>query len=1265
MAKPRKLSSALLSLALSLALILTLLPAAAGAVGETGTTDIWKWKVLDDGTLSITGCTALSADMALPAALDAGSGPVTVTRIESNAFKVSDPIFFPSKIVTFSMPDSVTDIGDNAFYKCTTMTSVTLPNNLQTIGASAFYNCKALTAIKIRDSETNIIPDSVTGIGSAAFAGCSALESITLPNNPGFTNIPDNLFNGDYSLTTVNNISSLIYLESIGSQAFFDSGIESILLPDSVTSIGEGAFDACRSLESVTLPDNAAFTAIPDRLFFNCEALQSLTIPKNVTSIGADALNGCNALTEIVVDGDNTAFSSEDGVLYNADKTTLIRHPAGRAGTLDIPGSVTKVGDYAFLDSKTLTDVSIPGSVTEIGEGAFFNCNNAVFEEPVIPGSVTSIGAYAFNACNRLTEVTVPEGIESLGEYTFFNCLDLPKITLPKSLAGIGTGAFMGCDSLCDVVIPEGVLSIGNSAFSFCGGLTKAVALGDDTVFGSNVFQYTGIGHDGIYGRSGSTAQTYAEAQSLPFHIVCIVSFETGEGSAVPDLYAAEGDTLSEPMDPTLSGFDFGGWYKDEECTDDFTFGGDTVSGDTILYAKWSPIVCPVSIAAIEGVTAPERGASPVSVITETEQYTGTVTWNPADHPFAAGTVYTATITLTPKAGYTLSGVAVNFFTVAGAASVSNAADSGVITAVFPETEAVPPQNTIPNRRSGVPPTASASVTVNTPYSLDLATIFEDADGDPLTYKVSVNEVYEIAADTEFVYIPVSTGTTAFSFRANDGTADSADTYTVALTAGTAQAPTYTIVASAGSGGSISPSGSVYVVENDTQVFIISPDSGYEIASVTVDGTGQGAVSAYTFTNVTVNHTISAAFTRESSGDGGGGGSAPQTPTYNAGIKSGNGAETALPVTVDRNAGTATVAAGPGQLASGGSVITMPRVPDVDTYSVGIPVSDLSASDGQGALTLKTDAGSVTIPSDMLTGALGVGGSKAEIAIGQGDKSTLPEDVKDAIGSRPLIQLSLSIDGKQTDWSNPSAPVTVSIAYTPTAEELAHPESIVIWYIDGSGNVVTIPNGHYDPATGAVTFSTTHFSSYAVGYNKVSFNDVAPTAWYFKAVSFLAARDITGGTGGGNFSPDAALKRGDFLVLLMKAYGISPDADSKDNFADAGEAYYTGYLAEAKWLGITSGTGGNLYAPNREITRQEMFTLLYNALKVIGELPQGDSGRTLSDFSDAGQIGPFAKDAMALLVKAGTVSGSGGKLSPTGTTTRAEMAQVLFNLLGK
>ena len=136
----------------------------------------------------------------------------------------------------------------------------------------------------------------------------------------------------------------------------------------------------------------------------------------------------------------------------------------------------------------------------------------------------------------------------------------------------------------------------------------------------------------------------------------------------------------------------------------------------------------------------------------------------------------------------------------------------------------------------------------------------------------------------------------------------------------------------------------------------------------------------------------------------------------------------------------------------------------------------------------------------------------------------------------------------------------------------------------------------------------------------MTFNDVREGAWFSSAVTFIAARGITTGTGDGNYSPEARLTRGDFLVLLLRAYGIAPDENLTENFSDAGKTYYTGYLAAAKRLGISAGVGNNMYAPGQEITRQEMFTLLYNTLKAINQLqqgtklPDGNLGNTLSDF---------------------------------------------------
>jgi 3',5'-cyclic AMP phosphodiesterase CpdA len=181
--------------------------------------------------------------------------------------------------------------------------------------------------------------------------------------------------------------------------------------------------------------------------------------------------------------------------------------------------------------------------------------------------------------------------------------------------------------------------------------------------------------------------------------------------------------------------------------------------------------------------------------------------------------------------------------------------------------------------------------------------------------------------------------------------------------------------------------------------------------------------------------------------------------------------------------------------------------------------------------------------------------------------------------------------------------------------------------------------------------------------NSSGFTDVPDDAWFRPAVSFIAEKNITTGTGSNTFSPYSILTRGQFIVLLMKAYEIVPEAGAADNFSDAGNTYYTDYLAAAKHLGIAAGVGNNSYMPEGNITRQDMFTLLYNTLGMLGKLPPDANGPAIGSFTDADKIADYAKEAISYLTASGIVSGDGGKIDPTGISTRAQMAQVLYKLL--
>ncbi len=237
------------------------------------------------------------------------------------------------------------------------------------------------------------------------------------------------------------------------------------------------------------------------------------------------------------------------------------------------------------------------------------------------------------------------------------------------------------------------------------------------------------------------------------------------------------------------------------------------------------------------------------------------------------------------------------------------------------------------------------------------------------------------------------------------------------------------------------------------------------------------------------------------------------------------------------------------------------------------------------------------------------------------------------VGSHPVYDLTVSKGGKTvSDFKGGHA--TVTIPYTLKTGE--NPNAVVIYYLSDNGKLIAV-RGQYDADLKAVVFKTAHFSKFVIGYNPVSFDDVTADTWYKNPVEFIAASGITSVTGNNMFSPEAKLTRAQFVVLLMNAYQISTQnqggSSQIPNFSDAGSAYYTDYLLAAKALGIVNGVGNNMFAPEKEITRQEMFVMLYNALKVIDEVPANVNNTQLSSFIDADKIAAWANEALSSLVK--------------------------------
>lgn len=191
------------------------------------------------------------------------------------------------------------------------------------------------------------------------------------------------------------------------------------------TSIRRKTFSYCSSLTSVTIPDSV--TSIEYSAFKGCSSLSSVTIPSSVTSIiEGNPFSYCESLTAINVDANNPNYISENGILFNKDKTTLIGYPAGKTDTsYTIPNSVTSIKREAFYGCSSLTSVTIPDSVTNIGLAVFNGCKGLT--SITIPDGITSINC-GFTGCSGLTSITIPDSVTSILEYAFYNCSSLTDV---------------------------------------------------------------------------------------------------------------------------------------------------------------------------------------------------------------------------------------------------------------------------------------------------------------------------------------------------------------------------------------------------------------------------------------------------------------------------------------------------------------------------------------------------------------------------------------------------------------------------------------------------------------------------------------------------------------------------------------------------------------------------------------------------------------------------------------------------------------------
>ena len=349
-------------------------------------------------------------------------------QIPRSTTAIGQAAFGQSGLTSVTVPGSVMGLDNMTFISCYNLTTATLEQGVATVAEQVFNNCSSL--------QTLYLPASLSSIGDESFIGNPALSDVyfdgteaewsgvsVLGNNASLLNATFHFKDDGEEGWRYDETTKTLYILGSGPMVDYPTSInrpwyqyreeiQSVVIENGITSIGDSAFCECGSLTSVTIPNSV--TSIGDVAFYECGSLTRVTIPDSVTSIGETAFWKCTALTSVT-----------------------------------IPNRVATIGGRAFMECSSLTSITIPDSVTSIGFAAFSNCGSLA--SVTLPKGIASISESAFADCHSLTSVTIPDSVTLIGNGAFARCDGLTSVTIPASVTGIGDYAFDGCAKLTDV----------------------------------------------------------------------------------------------------------------------------------------------------------------------------------------------------------------------------------------------------------------------------------------------------------------------------------------------------------------------------------------------------------------------------------------------------------------------------------------------------------------------------------------------------------------------------------------------------------------------------------------------------------------------------------------------------------------------------------------------------------------------------------------------------------------------------------------------
>lgn len=533
---------------------------------ETVESDAGKFEyyTLSDGTVKITDYYSEDKNAVIPSEIDGK----TVSSIDIDPFcSISNKLVIPYGVKT------IKNIGD-----C--VASVTVDENNQYFSSQdgTLFNKDKTELIKFFDYECEkyVVPDGVTSIADNAFENMYSLHEIVLPDS--LKSIGKDAFDLCDKLSKIENLDNVEY---VGEGAFASTPWYENQ-PDGIVYVGKTLFDYKGEMpKNTSVSVNEGTKSITSNAFSLCDGLVSLSIPESVENIGESIVDGCKNLAKITVDENNKNYSSQDGILFDKEKTQLLVYPKAKKGEYNIPDSVTEIGESSFAGCKYITSVNIPDGVTKIGSYAFAYCEHLTGIN--IPDGVKSIGGSAFFGCTSLSDISIPDSVEIIGGYAFsdtkwydefyekqpdgalyightlysykgekpeFGSLVIEDpLVIKDGTTSIADSVFYGCEELSSVTIPDGVKSIGDNAF-FSTSLKSVTIPASVDYIGDHAFGYyyfeAADTDFGVYysldssfvikGQKGTVAEAYADDNNITF----VLAGSEGEQSAESSVQSTE-----------------------------------------------------------------------------------------------------------------------------------------------------------------------------------------------------------------------------------------------------------------------------------------------------------------------------------------------------------------------------------------------------------------------------------------------------------------------------------------------------------------------------------------------------------------------------------------------------------------------------------------------------------------------------------------------------------------------------------------------------